>query len=248
MNLKNTNIDEELSKLENLNNSKVAYTKANEYYKSNDNYNALMEYGKVIEDDKNYGEKKKKMDSIIQEYKTDIFNKIEENSTDYNATLELLENLKKVIPDDIEVQARIDMTKDKILKSLKDSPEVEITSAKVHTEWYSSSVSGARVIIKNNSKKVVKNFQVTLLAYDKDGYPLQISYNDTKFYGKGELVNIQPGATYGDENYYSIYHNQDKMSKVIACIEKVEYYDGTSWENPYYNYWIEKYDNKQYSE
>lgn len=248
MKMKNVKVDEELTKLEDLNNSKIAYTKASEYYKNNDYYNALMEYSKIVESDKNYEESKGKMDSIIQEYKADIFNKIEENSNDYNSTLELLEELKKIIPDDIEVQAKIDMTKDKVLKELKNSQEVEIISAKVHTEWYSSNVSGAKVIIKNNSKKVVKNFQVTLLAYDKDGYPLQISYDDTKFYGKGDLVNIQPGATYGDENYYSIYYNQEKMSKVIACIEKVEYYDGTTWENPYYKYWIEKYDNKQYSE
>lgn len=248
MNLKNIKLEESLKELEELNNSKISYVKANEYYKNNDYYNSIIEYSNVIEKDKNYEETEKNIDEIIKKYKSEVFAKIEDNSSNYNDTLELLEKLRKIIPNDTEVQAKIDIAKDKALENLKNNQEVQAISTSLYTGWYSSSIDGITVIVKNNSEKVVKNFWVTILAYDENGYPLQISYNDTKFYGKGDLVNIQPGATYGDENYYNIYYNEQKMSKVIACIKKVEYYDGTNWENPYYNYWIEKYDNKQYSE
>lgn len=236
--------------IEDLNKSKIAYLKAIEYSKSEDYYNTLVEFNSVIEKDSNYNSAKEKSSEILSKYREQLFKEIDENATkgDYDKSIELLNQLSKISPEDKEIQTKIEVYKDKKVASLKDKQEVNVVSTNFHTQWYSDSVSGIKVIIKNNTNKVIKNYTVGILAYDKDNYPLQISYSDTLFRGEGQAVNVQPGQNGGEDTFFNIYYNEEKMKTSIACVETVEYYDGTEWTNPYYKLWLEKYNDKQYSE
>ncbi|MCX8075268.1 MAG: DUF5780 domain-containing protein [Clostridia bacterium] len=235
--------------VEDLNKSKTAYLKAIEYSKSGDYYNTLVEFNSVIEKDINYNIAKEKSSEILSKYREELFKTVDENVAkgDYDKSIELLTQLSKISPEDKEIQTKIEVYKDKKIVSLKDKQEVNVVSADFHTQWYSDTVSGIKVIIKNNTNKVIKNYTLGILAYDKDNYPLQISYSNTLFRGKGESVNIQPGQTGGEDTYFDIYYNEEKMKTAIACVESVEYYDGTEWTNPYYQLWLEKYNDKRYS-
>ena len=71
----------------------------------------------------------------------------------------------------------------------------------------------------------------------------QYNFGNTsyEFIGASEASNIMPGETFGEN--YTLDENHG-ISKVIAIVKSVKYYDGTTWENPYYKYWIEEYKEK----
>ena len=59
--------------------------------------------------------------------------------------------------------------------------------------------------VKNNSSKTIKDYEVAVLAYDKNNYPLKIKpkYNYSgggfEFTGKADNVNVVAGATRGKD-------------------------------------------------
>lgn len=48
-------------------------------------------------------------------------------------------------------------------------------------------------------------------------------------------ANVKPGGTYGQEYYWDI---ADDATQIKACVESVKFVDGTTWENPYLEYWL----------
>jgi len=99
-------------------------------------------------------------------------------------------------------------------------------------------------ILKNESDMVIKNYIISILAYDSNGYPVKIKdpYTNTANFNQlvfGEAVNVLPGETYGDDGI-SLATNHN-IFYAIAIIKELEFYEGDKWENPYYDIWIEKY-------
>ena len=52
-----------------------------------------------------------------------------------------------------------------------------------------------------------------------------------------------PNDTFGYNKGYSLAEDHG-ISKTIALVKNVTYYDGSTWENPYYPYWLEEYKEK----
>ena len=107
-----------------------------------------------------------------------------------------------------------------------------------------------RAMITNNSDKAVKNMKIGFLGYDSNGYPLKIklqfNFSGGNYEGAGtaDNVNIIPGASFGDNRGWNLDESHG-ISTVISCVKSVEFYDGTNWTNPYYDYWIAEYKEKQ---
>lgn len=243
-------VDKAINDLEELKKSKDYFEKANEMEQT-DLFESYKNYAKVNEkDSNNYKVAQKFIKDNTNNIKDTVINDVEKliNDNNYIEAKEKLSALSEIIKNDTTITDKLNeieekATKQKIEKD-KNEQEVTVESAKTHTEWYSDSISGVRVIVKNNTNKVVKDFIVGVLAYDENNYPLNISSNDFLFLGQGKAVNIQPSQTYGNDQYFSIYYNEEKMKNVIACVKSVEYYDGSKWENPYYEYWLEEYKGK----
>lgn len=237
--------------LKNLKNSKDSFAKGQTAEKDNNLLEAIENYLKVIEEDiSNYKYAQKYISNNKNTLKNDTLTEIDSliEKKDYiNANIKL-ELLKKLFANDTNINQKISLIKDEAKKQeieqYKNNQEVSVISAKTHKEWYSTSISGIQVVVKNNTNKVVKNYSVAMLAYDSNGYPLKINYNSNLELGQATAANIQPGETHGNGNYYSIIYEQDKMRTIIACVKEVEYYDGSKWENPYYEYWEEQYNEK----
>ncbi len=245
-----TLIEKAKENLERIKNSKDEFLKAQEYEKNGNIVNAIVSYSKVIELDKdNYKEAQKYINNNKEGIKKDILLQVDEliSKEDYITAKQKLNDLLLIDSDD-NIQQKIDEIEDKAkeqeIKKYMSEQEITVESAKKFKEWYSDTISGVQVIVKNNTKKVVKNCIVGVLAYDKNGYPLKIEYNDYVSSCKFDGANIQPGKTYGQENYCNISYENEKIASALACVEKVEYYDGSIWENPYYEYWIEQYKEK----
>ena len=61
-------------------------------------------------------------------------------------------------------------------------------------------------------------------------------------------MNIQPGMTYGSDSGWRISDDDTPEAKqFLACVKEVEYYDGSKWVNPYYDYWVEEYKENLYT-
>lgn len=244
VNLLSTKVDESLQLLDKLNNSKISYNKALEFLKIEEYYNAIISFNDVIEEDTNYSEAQNQSNSIFNTYKEKVLSDLENNTdSTYENKIEELEKLKNIAKNDNEIQAKIEIYKNKQIDELKKNQEVTVVSAKIIKDGYST---GIQAIVKNNTKKVVKNYTIGMLAYDSNGYPLKIDFNGNVELGEAKAVNIQPGKTFGKDKYFSIFYEEDKMHTAIACVKEVEYYDGEKWENPYYDYWFEIYNDKQY--
>ena len=237
--------------LEKIKISKNAFANGQNAEKNNNLQEAINNYLDVIKlDINNYKYAQEYINNNKNTLKGNILSEVDAliEQNDYLNANTKLEVLKKIFSDDSTINQKLSLIKDKAkiqkIENYKNNQEVEALSAKKHKEWYSSTISGIQVIVQNKTQKVVKSYTASVLAYDASGYPLKIDYNNYEklFYCDG--ANIQPGATHGKDNYCDIYYEEDKISSALACVKQVEYYDGTIWENPYYEYWIEQYKEK----
>lgn len=245
--------------IENVKSSKDSFVEGQKYEKEENTLEAIKNYSKVIELDKNNykvaqdyikNNKENLKDKTLAEVDSLISN------NDYVTANQKIKDLQDVISNDNEITEKSNQIKDKAkeqeIEKYKNEQEVTVESAKilVQDDRYKSLYPDMiEVVIKNNSNKTIKDYNVAVLAYDNNNYPLKIkpqfNYNGGgfEFTGQADNVNVVSGAT-GGKNYGWKLDSAHGISKVIAIVKDVTYYDGTTWDNPYYTYWIEQYKEK----
>ena len=245
--------------IENVKSSKDSFVEGQKYEKDENILEAIKSYSKVIELDKNNykvaqdyikNNKENLKDKTLAEVDSLISN------NDYVTANQKIKDLQDVISNDTEITEKSNQIKDKAkeqeIEKYKNEQEVTVESAKilVQDDRYKSLYPDMiEVVIKNNSNKTIKDYNVAVLAYDNNNYPLKIkpqfNYNGGgfEFTGQADNVNVVAGAT-GGKNYGWKLDSAHGISKVIAIVKDVTYYDGTTWDNPYYTYWIEQYKEK----
>lgn len=116
--------------------------------------------------------------------------------------------------------------------------------------------------IGNRSGKQVKNVKVAFLHYDGDGLPCHIPYYPdrpdyiTRFTCTFKDLALNPSKTIAVGNrdfdrdatevhcYYptsNLHYEAIKNCTARACVVSAEFYDGTTWVNPYFNTWKSLY-------
>ena len=245
--------------IENVKSSKDSFVEGQKYEKEENILEAIKNYSKVIELDKNNykvaqdyikNNKENLKDKTLAEVDSLISN------NDYVTANQKIKDLQDVISNDTEITEKSNQIKDKAkeqeIEKYKNEQEVTVESAKilVQDDRYKSLYPDMiEVVIKNNSNKTIKDYNVAVLAYDNNNYPLKIkpqfNYNGGgfEFTGQADNVNVVACAT-GGKNYGWKLDSAHGISKVIAIVKDVTYYDGTTWDNPYYTYWIEQYKEK----
>ncbi len=259
------NVTTAIEKIEKVNTSRIAYKKA-EAFQDEKNYSeAIKEYKNVITEDENYEAAQKQIESIEEIYKMDILKRAEEsaNSQDYDTSVSLLKEASVLIKDNSDITAKLAVYETKLaekeaaerkelIKKAEKEQLVVVENSRIieqSTEFKSLYPDMIQVMVKNNSNKTIKSMRVGSLGFDYNGYPLKVKIqfsllnDDYEFVGIAEDVNIVAGETFGENQGWSL-DEQHGISNVLSCVKEVTFYDGTFWENPYYQYWIEKYKEK----
>ncbi|EKQ54423.1 MULTISPECIES: DUF5780 domain-containing protein [unclassified Clostridium] len=105
-----------------------------------------------------------------------------------------------------------------------------------------------QVLLKNNSKKTISKFTISILGFNKNGEPAQIqgknsNEKDYEFLGSGSDINLNPNEVWGKDYGWSL-DQSTSLKTIIACVINVEYSDGTLWTNPLYKPWLDQHKQK----
>lgn len=264
-------IEDAKKEISNLNESKNNFKAAVNFEKEKNYTEALKAYGKVIsKDSKNYEKSRKKINELKDAYTKQLFNDIKthEDKGEYKLALELINEASTLFPDDEEINAKkIDIKEkhDEILAKEREEEgkkaqneqliTVESTGVIIQDPNYKKAYPDLyEVVVKNNSDKTIKSYEVRMLAWDENGYPLKIKQGFLDDKGSYEFsgiadtnVNIVPGAVSGKDYGWELQEDH-KIVKTKAIVKSAEFYDGSSWDNPYYEFFIEKYEGKPLEE
>ncbi|MCO5385364.1 MAG: DUF5780 domain-containing protein [Desulfosporosinus sp.] len=252
--LASSDVSSALDKINSLNNSRIAFNKAEGFLKNKDLVNAIKEYKNVIPDDQNYEKAKEQITNNVKQYKEQVLKNAEDsaNAKDYAKSITLLKEAALLIPNDSDLAVKLSGYEKQLEEKLVAEQQVTVESAKIVVQdstYKSLYPDMIQVILKNSSQKTIKNLNVGCLGYDKNGYPLKIktqfsfSGADYEFVGNAPDVNIVAGGTFGGNNGWKLDESHG-ISKVLACVKSATFYDGTTWDNPYYDYWIDQYKEK----
>lgn len=108
------------------------------------------------------------------------------------------------------------------------------------------------IISGNNiSDKVIKSFCVTLFGFNEENLPVLVFFGTdggTNFNYYGKLLS--PGETFSikEEMIFDLNDTSGYPQKWTYAVREVEFFDGTTWENPLYDSLYDKYKNHTFEE
>lgn len=247
-----------LETLSDLKDSKYAYTKGLAYLNEKDYESAAKYLTQVIKDDPNYADAQVKATEAIDQLESYTWGSIDAmiSINNFDEAINQLKTLQQYRPSDElsnkiqEVQnERAEYNKQQEalkIEELKQSQLVEVTNCRAYNRGYYYTFMYGSVTVKNNSDKVVKTVDFTILMFDDSGYPVDADYKIyTDTYANSmrcehNSCNIEPSEEYGSNWQFTL---PEKCRKIKACVRSVEYIDGSIWTNDYYDYWLK--DNYQ---
>lgn len=107
------------------------------------------------------------------------------------------------------------------------------------------------VILKNNSGTDIKSAVIAFAAWDKNNLPVKI-IGDLDFSGGSyirscnyEDINLINGETFGENKGMAIDENTAEIGTFKAIVVSYSDFDGKTWENPYYQNWLDIYENQK---
>lgn len=236
------------NKTDKLQTSRTSFKKAEEYKNNGDFFNAVIEYLKVIEEDKNYNAAKEKIEKSKPSVKQQAISQMDNCAAvnDFNTGLKIVSDMEKIFTDDTDINNyKKDFENRKEahrIQELKNNQKVKVLSASTYNDGYYLVFRKGRVVLQNCSDKVLKEATIVFLTFDSNGYPVDADYSmytdsdveNTNRCGTGS-INLQPGSTWGYRYSWNIAEN---ATKVKACIKTAEFYDDEKWTNPYYEHWL----------
>ncbi len=238
--------------INNIESSRNFYIAATESMEEGDTLQAIKYFLDVLpEDEENYQSAQSQIETLKPVYIETVLSEVETfvKSKEYDSAISQLQKSLDLFPKDqklstkeAEIEALLSEQKEeeekKKIETLKSEQKLTVTNAYSEDDYI---YNDGYVIVKNNTNEVVKNYTVGILMFDDYGYPVNNTYKN--LYGDGNLLkgdadtpNIQPGASFGSNYYWYI---EGEATQIKACVIKAEFYDGTTWINPYFEYWYE---------
>ncbi|WP_019640566.1 DUF5780 domain-containing protein [Paenibacillus fonticola] len=238
-----------------LNDSRIAFKSGEEFLKSDNVKDALVELQKVIESDTYYDRAQVLISESSSSYKAIILADADKLSSEkqFEQAVNIINEALAIMPNDSELTAKksvyekqneekLAAERKKKMEELKANQEVSVESSRIFNDWIYDEM--IEIVVQNNTNKVVKEYTVGYMVFDKNNYPIKVGWLNEDYLKEGRAEsNIQPGKTNGkNDGGWDL--DNSKAAKAIACVKEVEYYDGSKWENEYYDYWVEEYKEK----
>ncbi len=139
---------------------------------------------------------------------------------------------------------------DKLLMELPVS--IVKTKYTVQDEKYKSLYPDLlQAVLQNNTDEDIKSAVIAFVAWDKNGLPVKItgylsfgggSYVNEVQYGD---INLAAGSTYGDESGLQLDDSTKDIDTFKAVVVSYETFEGSTWENPYYDAFCKLYGEKK---
>lgn len=104
-----------------------------------------------------------------------------------------------------------------------------------------------KISATNISDSIIKEFSMRVFAYDSDGVPVKVntlSAGNGFSEGLRDSDALKPGATTKSNSYWQLYGDYNEMKQFVVILQNVEFYDGTTWQNPQYSTLCNKYNEK----
>ncbi len=242
-----------------LKTSRENYTNGMSKAEAGEYFDAILLFNKVDKSDPDYDSAVKKIEELKTEAKQQAIKEIDTliSENKWTEAQNKVIELQAIISDD-EISAKrkeiddgkaaYEAEQERLkIEKLKNEQQVYTINPRCYDEgnYLVNKVVTAGVV--NNSDKVVKDYALVFLLFDANGYPVNPDYSmyadsraENSLCGKAETVNILPGKTESNYHYYwGNYNLSDRTAYTKACIREVTFTDGTTWDNPYFAYWIE---------
>ncbi len=251
-----------IAEVERLHTSHTAYKKGEELSGKSKHDEAIAALQHVLSEDKEYFSKAQKLIEAEQvAYKKAIFDELDKLSGQekYEDALSLIKKGLALLPDDKDLlikRASLEQFREEQLETedllYKDKVKNDQQLLAINAQLVEQSDDFKQiypdmieVMVENHTDKTVKNYTVSILAYDDKGFPLKLKGPNTdkevyELKGQAKSAFIKSGDTYGKNAGWTIIENAN-IKTLIACVVEVEYTDGTVWENEYYPYWQEEF-------
>lgn len=93
----------------------------------------------------------------------------------------------------------------------------------------------------NLSDQIIKEFSITVFAFDDDGVPVSVYFGD---YSKGLKYSsaVKPGENTKSTSYWTLYGTYSEMRQFVVI--PVEFFDGTVWINNQYGDLCDTYEQQ----
>lgn len=243
--------------IDRLNDSRIAFQTGQAFLADKRWKEALAELGKVSDrDSDNFAKARNLIQTTSAEYKTEALKRSETlaNELKYEEAIAALNEGLAVLSKDADLlskktvyekqhEEQLALELEKKIRELRDNQFLVVESTNIYTDWLDDIYLS--VVVRNKTEKVVKSFIIGWMGYDKDGYPVKSGWLSPDFLKTGAAeANIQPNKTYGSNSGWRLtggFDNTIEAAEFIACVKEVEFYDGTRWENEYYDYWVEQH-------
>lgn len=108
--------------------------------------------------------------------------------------------------------------------------------------------------IENTGTDDIRDVVVAFAAWDANGLPVKIkgqfSFNDGVYIALVNLdaINMVPGSTYGENSGLALDQDCNSIATFKATVVSYTRFDGTTWENPYYDLWEKMYEGVKYTD
>ena len=254
------------TKINTINDSRISFQSAKDFIEKDDYIDAIKELNNVSSDDEdNCNNAKDLLEENKDKYKNQILAEVEKltSSNEFQKAIVQLKDATDILGADSDIENKLtecntklkqkeDVDKAQAKETAKNNQSVTVENVSIQvqsSEYKALYPDMIQAVIKNNSNKTIKNFSIGFTAWDSNGYPIKIKGNIDfsdgayVYLGKSEDANILSGATYGQNKGWELDENHN-ISTIYGCVKSVTFYDGSTWDNPYYDYWVDDYSDK----